>query len=145
MKKIGLDISFDVCRGEGYMTMEYSPRDFKKSPTLTECTFQKTLNDFDREYLGWQFNGYDTTILDQCYSYNELHEVYTEQSSADDDEFPYTEFPSPIDVLHLANAVNELGYLDTVGITLNQLKWVNEEKEKQWKLKKAKNGKLLLT
>ncbi len=137
MKKIGLDISLACCRAEGYMTMSYEPKEFKKDPRNTDCNFQRTLTDYDREYLGWQFNGYDTVILDQCYSYAELYEIYLEYKEDDCDVHREEENPTPMDVLQLGDTVNNLGYMDTRGVTLNQLKLINEKKEEEWKKKKA--------
>jgi len=132
MKKIGLDISLQASRDEGYLTMEYEPRDFKENPKSANCTFKATLPYFIRAELGWLFNGYNITIMSAYRNWDDLYETYLEQRDTDTIEHENLPNPRPLDVLQLAETVNQLGYLDTQGLMLDQLKYENELKDKAW-------------
>ncbi len=101
--RIGMDVSIQTCRAEGYMVMDYPVYAFKKDPLNTECIFTNSLPEYSREgYIGEKI-----IIVEEHYTYNDLFEMYLERKE-DIDSFvgfkrEKLDNPTPYDLLHLAS------------------------------------------
>lgn len=107
--KIGLDISIQTCRDEGYMVMEYTVRDFKKDPLNTLCTFTCSYPDYVRGEMGWKV-GDSIMSMDVDLDYLDLYEMYIDNQAGIDSfiggEHKFIENPVPYNLLLLASDIN---------------------------------------
>lgn len=101
MKTIGLDVSLDVCKSEGYLMMQYDAR--KKFNPETEYRIFA----YYPEYLRYG----DELIVDTTANFNSLVELYKKHekginSSCETDKNVNFEHPSYYDFLNLASDIN---------------------------------------
>ena len=89
MKKIGTDMSIAVCRVEGYMVMEFSPKKLKKGDSIDKgCGVYLTASN----PVAWNDSGKPSIApdaiqeplyaLDEEYSFNDLLEILKDEKKA---------------------------------------------------------------
>jgi hypothetical protein len=131
MKKIGTDVSLEVCRSEGYMVAEYKISDLIKGDKLDKDCFVRLTRS---NPLAWYGNGrvkIGTTLdiynLDEWLSYNDVMEAYLSDRDSidrymgnvpsDHNDFTYCDYttinPTIHDLLWLATCVDDYHGLRT--------------------------------
>ena len=104
--RIGMDVSIEVCRDEGYMVMDYPVHKFKKDPTTTDCRFTTSWPDYLRDGRV----GEKVILLDMWLNWEDLWEMYIDSQKGIDSmiggNHKETDSPEPFDLLNLASDLN---------------------------------------
>lgn len=112
--RIGMDVSIQVCRDEGYMVMDYPVYAFRKEPQNTDCRFTKSIPEYAREE--W-FVGETILCVDQTLNYNELWEMYQDNLNGINSFIGgfhvWKENPTPDNLLILASDIDSWCGLET--------------------------------
>lgn len=107
--RIGMDVSIQTCRDEGYLVMDYPVHAFRRDPIKTECRFTKSLPLWIREDVGWT-PGQPMIVLDVHYNWEDLYEIYKDNKEGIDSftgyDYSDIKVPTPRDLLDLASDID---------------------------------------
>lgn len=104
--RIGMDVSIECCRAEGYMVMDYPVHAFKASPTTVDCRFTRSIPEYARD----GFIGEKIIMVDIMLNWEDLFETYLEHKSGIDSmiggSYKKTDTPEPYMLLNLASDID---------------------------------------